>query len=62
MVHVTATPSDRHPHSIVTNSVIHTAILLRITDPEGNKLLQNVWNYLLNNEAQYLKRTETSTT
>jgi hypothetical protein len=61
MVHVTATPSDRHPHSIVTNSIIHAAILLRMTDLEGNKLLQNVLNYLPNDEAQYLIRTESST-
>jgi len=59
---VTATPSDRHPLSIVTNSTIHAEILLRMTDAEGNKLLQNVWNYLPNNKAQYLKRTESLTT
>jgi len=59
---VTATLSDRHPHSIVTNSIIHAAVLLRMTDPEGNKPLQNIQNYLPNNKAQYLKRTESLAT
>jgi hypothetical protein len=62
LVRVTATPSNRHPHFTVTTTIVHTANLLRMPDPKDNKLLQNFQNRLLKNAAQYLKRSESSTT